>query len=195
MSASSCGNQLSPSGFSTEMISDGCTDANCKVQVKRVREHLLPAAQPLGALVVGPTVAARGTRNGHIDLFCHVTPGQALATQLHDLIGCGGMCAQGDGAARYRPRGCRQLCAPNCIHAFRDHLARWCKKAVLPASVTCADMSTGCAAASTLTDCTMSTGHFVMRSWTAENHDRLSTRRYSVVHRECNRPQGSMSPP
>ena len=67
-----------------------------------------------------------------------------------------------------------------------------CTTAVLPASVTCADMSTGCAAASTFTNRTMWTGYFVMRSSTAENNDRLSTRRYSVVHRECSRPQGSL---
>jgi hypothetical protein len=42
---SSCGNQLSPSGSPSEMISDGCTNANGKVLVKCVGEHLLPTAQ------------------------------------------------------------------------------------------------------------------------------------------------------
>jgi hypothetical protein len=96
---SSCGNQLRPSGCSTEMISDGCTDANCKVLVKGVGSTCCQRPTRWGLWWLGPTVAAPGTRNGHIDLFCHVTPGQALATQLHDLIGGGGMCAQGDGAA------------------------------------------------------------------------------------------------
>jgi hypothetical protein len=30
------------------MISDGCSDANREVLVKRVNENLLPTAQPLG---------------------------------------------------------------------------------------------------------------------------------------------------
>jgi hypothetical protein len=45
MGGSSCGNQLSPGGRSTEMISDRCTNANCKVLVKGVGENLLPTAQ------------------------------------------------------------------------------------------------------------------------------------------------------
>jgi hypothetical protein len=42
---SSCGSQLSPGKGSTEMISNGCPDANGKVLVKGVGEHLLPTAQ------------------------------------------------------------------------------------------------------------------------------------------------------
>jgi hypothetical protein len=45
VSGSSCGVELSPSGRSTKMISDGCLDANRKVSIKRVGQHLLPAAQ------------------------------------------------------------------------------------------------------------------------------------------------------
>jgi hypothetical protein len=40
----SCGGQLSPGGRSAQMISDGCSDANSKVLVKRVGENLLPTA-------------------------------------------------------------------------------------------------------------------------------------------------------
>ena len=85
---SSCGGQLSPGGRSTEMISDGCTNANRKVLVKGVGEHLLPAAQAWGLWRPGPPVAAPGTGNRHIDLFCYLRPGQALVTQLQDLL-CG----------------------------------------------------------------------------------------------------------
>ena len=42
---SSCGNQLSPSGSPSEMISDGCTDPDREVPVKGVGEHLLPTAK------------------------------------------------------------------------------------------------------------------------------------------------------
>jgi hypothetical protein len=41
---SSCSSQLGTGGRSTEMISDGCADANRKVVVKGVGEHLLPTA-------------------------------------------------------------------------------------------------------------------------------------------------------
>jgi hypothetical protein len=44
MGGSSCGSQLSPGGCSTEMISDGRSNANRKVLVKGVGEHLLPTA-------------------------------------------------------------------------------------------------------------------------------------------------------
>ena len=88
---SSGSSQLSPGGGSTEMISDGCTDANRKVLVKRVGEHLLPTAQAWGLWRPGPPVAAPGTGNRHIDLFCHLIPGQALVTQLQDLLRGGGM--------------------------------------------------------------------------------------------------------
>ena len=39
----------------------------------------------------GPPVAAPGTGNRHIDLFCHLCPGHALITQLEDLLCGGGM--------------------------------------------------------------------------------------------------------
>jgi hypothetical protein len=45
---SSCSSELSAGGDSTEMISDGRTDANCKVLVKGVGENLLPEAQAWG---------------------------------------------------------------------------------------------------------------------------------------------------
>ena len=48
MGCSSCGSQFRPGGSSTEMISDGCTDANCEVLVKCVGENLLPTAQAWG---------------------------------------------------------------------------------------------------------------------------------------------------
>jgi hypothetical protein len=51
---SSCGCQLSPGGGSTEMISNRCLDANGKVQVKGVGEHLLPSAQAWGLWRSGP---------------------------------------------------------------------------------------------------------------------------------------------
>ena len=62
------------------MISDGCSDANCKVLVKCVGEHLLPSAQAGWIWRPGPPVAAPDTGDRHIDLFCHVAPGQALVT-------------------------------------------------------------------------------------------------------------------
>jgi len=43
--SSSCRNKLSPGGGSTEMISDRGSDANRKVPVKFIGEHLLPTAQ------------------------------------------------------------------------------------------------------------------------------------------------------
>ena len=88
---SSGGSQLSPGGGSAEMISDGCTDANRKVLVKRVGENLLPTAQAWGLWRPGPPVAAPRTGNSHIDLFCHLIPGQALITKLQDLLCGGGM--------------------------------------------------------------------------------------------------------
>jgi hypothetical protein len=39
---SPCGIEFSPSGCSTEVIGDCCSNANRKVLVKGVREHLLP---------------------------------------------------------------------------------------------------------------------------------------------------------
>ena len=43
--SSPCGSQLSPGRGSTEMISDGRTNANRKVLIKGVGENLLPTAQ------------------------------------------------------------------------------------------------------------------------------------------------------
>jgi hypothetical protein len=37
--------QLSTRGLSSEMISDGCSDTDRQVLIKRVSEHLLPTAQ------------------------------------------------------------------------------------------------------------------------------------------------------
>ena len=83
---SSGGGELSPGGGSAEMISDGRSDTNRKVLVKRVGEHLLPTAQARGLWRPGPPVAAPGTGNRHLDLFCHLIPGQALVTKLQDLL-------------------------------------------------------------------------------------------------------------
>jgi hypothetical protein len=68
------------------MISDRCTNANCKVLVKGVDENLLPTAQAWGLGRPGPPVAAPGTGNRHIDLLCYLWPGQALVPELHDLL-------------------------------------------------------------------------------------------------------------
>jgi hypothetical protein len=65
------------------MIRDGCTNANRKVLVKVISENLLPTAQAWRLGWLGPPVAAPGAGNSHIDSFCHIWPGQALATQLH----------------------------------------------------------------------------------------------------------------
>jgi hypothetical protein len=88
---SSGGSQLSPCGGSTQMISDGCPDANRTVLVKSVGEDLLPTAQPLGLRRPRLPVAAPCTGNRHIDLFSHLIPGQALVTELQDLLGGGGV--------------------------------------------------------------------------------------------------------
>jgi hypothetical protein len=80
------GSQLSSGRGSTEMISDRRPDTNRKVLVKGVSEHLLPTAQAWGPRRSGPPVAAPGTRNRHIDLLCYLWPGQALVTQLQDLL-------------------------------------------------------------------------------------------------------------
>ena len=73
------------------MISDGWTDTNRRVLVKRIGENLLPTAQARGLWWACPPVAAPGTGNGHIDLLGHLAPGQALVTQLQDLLGGGGV--------------------------------------------------------------------------------------------------------
>ena len=94
MGGSSGRGELSSARRSAEMISDGCTYANGKVFVKCVGEPLLPSAQAWGPRAQGPPVAAPGTGNRHIDLFCYLWPGQALIMQLHDLISGGGMCGR-----------------------------------------------------------------------------------------------------
>ena len=72
------------------MISDGGTDTNGKVLVKCVGENLLPTAQAWGLWRPGPPVTAPDTGNRHIDLFCHLIPGQALVMQHPDLLGGSG---------------------------------------------------------------------------------------------------------
>jgi hypothetical protein len=105
---SSCSGELSSGRRSTKMIGDGCTYANRKVLVKRIVENLLPTAQACRLWRPGPSVAAPGTGNGHIALFGHRIPGHALVTQLHDLIGGGGMCGS---AASHGDAGTTQLIA------------------------------------------------------------------------------------
>jgi hypothetical protein len=61
--------QLSPSGRSAEMISDGRSDTDRKVLIKGVGKNLLPTTQALGCRRPGPPVAAPDTGNRHIDLF------------------------------------------------------------------------------------------------------------------------------
>jgi hypothetical protein len=87
MGGSSGSGELGSGGGSTEMISDGCTDANGKVLVQRVGEHLLPTAQAWGLSRPGPSVAAPCTGNGHIELFCYIIPGQAFVAKLQGLLG------------------------------------------------------------------------------------------------------------
>ena len=57
------------------MISDGCSDANGKVLVKHVSEHLQPTAR--GGEFAGTSGAAPGTGNRHIDMLGRPAPGQA----------------------------------------------------------------------------------------------------------------------
>jgi hypothetical protein len=70
------------------MIRDRCTNANRKVLVKGVGKHLLPTAQAWGLWRPVSSVPAPGTGNRHLDLLCHLSPGQPLITQLHDPL-CG----------------------------------------------------------------------------------------------------------
>ena len=88
---SSCGSQLCPVGRSTEMISDRRPDTYRKVLVERVGENLLPTAQAWGLRWSCLPVAAPSAGNGHIDLTCHLIPGQPLVAQLPDLFCGGGM--------------------------------------------------------------------------------------------------------
>jgi hypothetical protein len=69
---SPCSGELSTSRHSSEMISDGCRDANSEVLIKGGGEHLLPTAQGWGVGLLRPPVAAPGTGNP-----------TCLATSLH----------------------------------------------------------------------------------------------------------------
>ena len=109
MGGSSCGSQLSPGGGSTEMISDRRSDANRKVLVKCVGENLLPTAQAWGLWRPGPPVAAPGAGDRHIDLLCYLWPGQALVTQLKDLLR--GSRMSGSTAATHGDAGTAKLLA------------------------------------------------------------------------------------
>jgi hypothetical protein len=74
--------ELSPSGGSTKMISDGRTDATARFLSSPIGENLLPSAQsgrPLAAWPVGS-----GDRKCHIDLIGHLIPGEASVTQLQE---------------------------------------------------------------------------------------------------------------
>jgi hypothetical protein len=68
------------------MITDGCSDADRKMLIKRVGEHPLPSAQARRLWLPGLSVTAPDTGNSHIDLSGHLNPGQALVTQLQDLL-------------------------------------------------------------------------------------------------------------
>ena len=50
MGCSSRGSEFSTSRGSAEMISDRCTNANGKILIKRVGEHLLPDGPSMGTL-------------------------------------------------------------------------------------------------------------------------------------------------
>jgi hypothetical protein len=52
------------------------------------------SAQARRLWLPGLPVTAPCTGNRHIDLFLHLTPGQTLITQLHDLISGGAMCGR-----------------------------------------------------------------------------------------------------
>ena len=72
-------------------------------------QNLLPTAQACRLGRPGPPVAAPGTGNSHPDLFCHLSPGQPLVTQLQDLLCAGGM--SGRTAATHRDAGPPELLA------------------------------------------------------------------------------------
>jgi hypothetical protein len=70
---------LSSCWRSTEMISNGSTDANREVLIEGVGEHRLPpSCADSGDWA--PCGVGSSTRNGHIDPFSHLTPGQALVS-------------------------------------------------------------------------------------------------------------------
>jgi hypothetical protein len=82
----SSSSELSPGRGSTEMISGHRSDANGKVLLKCVGESLLPPAESRGLGRPGPPVAAPGTGNSHVNLFCYIVPSQTLVTKLQDLL-------------------------------------------------------------------------------------------------------------
>jgi len=79
---------------STKMISDGRSDANGQVLIKRVGEHLLPTAQAWRLRRPRLAVATPDTGYRHIDLFCYLIPRHALVTKFHNLLRRGGMSAR-----------------------------------------------------------------------------------------------------
>jgi hypothetical protein len=64
------------------MISDGCPDANGKILIERVGEHLLPSSQSRRLWRPGSPVAAPDTGNCQSNLFCHLRPSKASVPQL-----------------------------------------------------------------------------------------------------------------
>jgi hypothetical protein len=86
---SSCGGKFSSGGVSTKVIGNGCSYANGKVLVEGVGENLPPSAQSGRLWLPGPSGAAPGAGHRHVDLFSHLSPGQAVVAQLEDLR-CGG---------------------------------------------------------------------------------------------------------
>jgi hypothetical protein len=87
VSPSSCGGELSPSGRSTETISDGCSDTDSNVLVKRVGENLLPTAQAWWLWWPGPPLAAPDAGNGHIQLFGHPHSRSGLGHEVPQFAG------------------------------------------------------------------------------------------------------------
>ena len=109
MGGPSGSSELGTGGGSTEMISDGCSDANCTVLLEGVGENLLPTAQPWRPGWLGLPIAAPCTRASHIDLFCYLTPAKASVTELRDLL-CGGR-ESGRTTATHRDTGRAKLIA------------------------------------------------------------------------------------
>jgi hypothetical protein len=88
MGGSSCGREFSPGWGSAEMISDSRSHANRKMLIKGISEHLLPTTQTWWLGWPGPPVTAPCTRNRQVDAFGYLILGQALITELQDLL-CG----------------------------------------------------------------------------------------------------------
>jgi len=104
---SSCGGQLSPGGRTTEMISDGRSDANGKVLIKGVGQHLLPSAGGVEAWAAVRFGSGSRHRKPSFDLLGNLIPGQALVAQLQDLLCGGGM--SGRTARTHRDTGALEL--------------------------------------------------------------------------------------